>query len=166
VIDLHPEQKKHALLASKEAVVQASREKYTRPQEEVESMVLAQLGFHPEENSSTPEGAIRRGLRDAGLSRDQIEFLLTEYGYDACKRQLDWLPLRAAKNPSRFLVAAIEGNYDPPRGAKLHQLLEQPPQELEGFAGQEELPELDFSVLDDLPMGGGDDDEEVLAFDL
>jgi hypothetical protein len=94
-----------------------------------------------------------------------VEYLLAEYGFEACCRQLDWLPLRAAKNPSRFLVAAIEGNYDPPRGAKRQQLLEALPHQ------PENLPEIDFSVLDDLPMGDEEegeisDPERTLAFDL
>lgn len=102
----------------REEIVQASRAAYARPRAEVERIVLEQLGHHPEEEENTPEGEVRRGLRDAGVSRDLVASLLEEYGLEACQRQLEWLPLRSAKSPGRYIVAAIEGNYGPPRGIR------------------------------------------------
>jgi hypothetical protein len=108
--------------AGKEAVIQASRARYGTPRAVVERQVLSSLGIPWEESQDTEEGKARRGLRDAGIARDEIERLLEEFGLAACLRQVEWLPLRGAKNPARFLVAAIEGNYDPPRGSKASQL--------------------------------------------
>ena len=102
----------------REAIVQMSRERYGRPRLEVEKIVLEQLGYHPEENSDTPEGEVRRGLRGVGISREQINELIEEFGIEACLRQVKWLPLRGAKNPSRYVVAAIQENYSPPRGLR------------------------------------------------
>ena len=107
---------------SREEVVATSREKYSRPREEVEKIVMAQLDHHPEEMADTPEGEVRRGLMRLSISREQISQLIEEFGVVACLRQLEWLPLRAAKNPSRYIVAAIQDNYSPPRGARLPDL--------------------------------------------
>jgi hypothetical protein len=99
-----------------------SREKYARPRAEVERMVLEQLGHHPEESAETPEGETRRGLQSVGVSREQIDLLIEEFGIEACHRQVQWLPLRGAKNPGRYVVAAIQDNYSPPRGARLPEI--------------------------------------------
>lgn len=106
----------------REAIIQMSREKYARPRAEVERMVLEQLGHHPEESAETPEGETRRGLRNVGVSREQIDLLIEEFGIEACHRQVQWLPLRGAKNPGRYVVAAIQDNYSPPRGARLPEI--------------------------------------------
>ncbi|WP_394793851.1 hypothetical protein [Armatimonas sp.] len=117
----------------REEIIALSRELYANPREEVERQVLEQLGHHPEERADTPEGEARRGLGNVGVPRDQITLVLQEHGAEACLRQLEWLPLRMAKNPARYVVAAIQGNYSPPRGAKFIELaMESPFQEETG----------------------------------
>ena len=125
IIDLNPKvEKPLPALAGRDAVIQASREQYNQPREVVERIVQDQLGVRPEETADTPKARLWRGLRDAGLLRDVVDGLLDEFGEEACQRQLEWLPLREAKNPSRYLVAAIKGNYGPPRGNKLESVIE------------------------------------------
>ena len=124
----------------REVIVQASRERYGRPRLEVEKLILEQMGYHPEENSDTPEGEVRRGLRNVSIPREQINELIEEFGIEACLRQVRWLPLRGAKNPGRYVVAAIQENYSPPRGLR--------PYEPEATIGEEE----DLSALEE---GGG-----------
>ena len=102
----------------RDVIIAMSREKYARPRAEVERMVLEQLGHHPEESADTPEGEVRRGLQGAGVSREQVDLLINEFGIEACLRQVKWLPLRGAKNPGRYVVAAIQDNYSPPRGVR------------------------------------------------
>ncbi len=121
----------------REAIVQVSRERYGRPRLEVEKLILEQMGYHPEENSDTPEGEVRRGLRNVSIPREQINELIEEFGIEACLRQVKWLPLRGAKNPSRYVVAAIQENYSPPRGLR--------PYEPELTTGEEE----DLSALEE-----------------
>ncbi|MGC4044718.1 MAG: hypothetical protein QM758_13075 [Armatimonas sp.] len=118
-IDLNPrEEAALPIRAGREAVIQASRERYNQPLEVVEQIVREQLGVRPEETADTPEARLWRGLRDAGLPRETVDSMLEEYGAAACQRQLEWLPLREAKNPARYLVAAIKDNYGPPRGTR------------------------------------------------
>ena len=128
-------------LASREIVLAASRGRYGTPVEIVERGILRQMGIHPEESAQTDEGQARRGLRDAGVAREDIDRLVQEFGIAACRRQVEWLPLRGAKNSSRFLVAAIEGNYDPPRGRKL----------TEAELQSAEVPPLNLDILNALP---------------
>lgn len=113
-----PEKSNHGTTGHRESIVEASRERYARPRLEVEKIVLEQMGYHPEENSDTPEGEVRRGLRSLGIDRDQIDELIEEFGIEACHRQVRWMPLRGAKNPARYVVAAIQENYSPPRGLR------------------------------------------------
>lgn len=101
-------------IATREEIVAVSREKYARPREEVERMVLEQLGHAPEETDDTPEGEVRRRLLGLGVTREEIGVLLTSHPLQDIINQLDWLPYRNAKNPLRFLVAAIQNRYDAP----------------------------------------------------
>lgn len=134
-------------MASREAIVEMSREKYGRPRLEVEKIVLEQLGYHPEESSETPEGEVRRGLRAVGVERDQIDALLEEFGVEACHRQVRWLPLRGAKSPGRYVVAAIQENYGPPRGLRAVEIQASEPAEEEDAERSAESQE-DFGGLD------------------
>ena len=49
-----------------------------------------------------------------GVSFDVARRLVQEYPLTRVGEQVDWLPYRGAKNPARFIVAAIEKEYDPP----------------------------------------------------
>ncbi len=102
--------------AGREAIVAASRAKYARPRAEVEREIEEALGHDPREADTTPEGEARRRLYSLGVPRDEIESLLTEHSAQEALQQLDWLPLRGAKSPARFVVAAVRGHYEPPAG--------------------------------------------------
>jgi hypothetical protein len=100
--------------AGRTAVIAASRAKYARPRAEVEQEIEVALG-HPEvESEDSLEGEIRRRLLAVGVSRDQVQELVEECPLEDIQRQLDWLPARGANSPSRFIVAAIRGNYSAP----------------------------------------------------
>jgi len=105
--------------ADREAVVTHSRMTYGRPRALAEAMVEEQLGHSPEERADTPEGDARRRLLAIGVSKEEVERLLSEYPIEEIRRQLEWLPERGARNPARFIVAAIRGSYAPPLGLRL-----------------------------------------------
>jgi len=47
-------------------------------------------------------------------SKEEAASILERFPLGVIQQQLDWLPYRHAKSPARFLVAAIEGNYEAP----------------------------------------------------
>jgi len=55
-----------------------------------------------------------KAMTDVGMPKDQALDLLARFDLGAIERQISWLPSRNAKNPARFLAAAIEGGYDRP----------------------------------------------------
>ncbi len=102
-------------IAGRDTVIELSREKYATPRAEVEALVAEQLGIHPPE--PVPEGQageIYRSLLALGVPEGEARSLLAAYPLEAIERQLNWLPQRGARNPARFIVAAIRGNYDGP----------------------------------------------------
>ena len=103
---------------SREIVVALNREKHTRSREEAERNVQAQLGHDPRESEDTPDGDVLRRLLSAGITREEAQRLLSGFPLEQIQRQLDWLPYREARSPARFLVAAIEKQYDPPAPAR------------------------------------------------
>lgn len=112
----------------RERIIENSRAHYARPRAEVERMVMEQLGYSPEQADDTPEGAAHRKLSALGVLPEEADLLVKEYGVDAVLRQVEWLPYRQARNPARYLVAAIQGNYEPPAsvlvGDAVHRLEE------------------------------------------
>lgn len=101
--------------ADRQAIIQRSRERYATPRAEAEAVVAEQLGSVPPE--PIPEGQageLYHALMAVGVSDEQARQLLNEAPLDVIEAQLAWLPERGARNPGRFLVAAIRGNYDPP----------------------------------------------------
>lgn len=102
-------------LASRSDLIERNREKYTKPREEVERIVAGQLGhveLEPADNS--PESEARCALVAFGVARNEAELLVRDYPLESIQHQIDWLPKRHARNPARFLVAAIRGDYAPP----------------------------------------------------
>ena len=59
------------------------------------------------------------------MPADLIARLLADHDPAKVRRQLDWLPLRNAHDPARFLVAAIQKDYAPPASVRNRQALEQ-----------------------------------------
>lgn len=53
-----------------------------------------------------------------GIGLRKAQSLVERYPHDRIAKQLEWLPLRAARRPASLLIAAIENNYDPPVYAK------------------------------------------------
>jgi hypothetical protein len=103
--------------ARREEVIQNSRRRYTRHREEVEAIVSEQLGkAAPEPIPEGREGEAYKALVAAGVADEQARQLLKEATLEEIEAQLAWLPERGARNPGRFLVAAIRGSYDPPPG--------------------------------------------------
>jgi|CXWL01.1.fsa_nt_gi hypothetical protein len=53
-------------------------------------------------------------LAHLGVGLRKARSLVDEYPAERIERQLNWLPLRAARRPASLLISAIENNYDPP----------------------------------------------------
>ncbi len=113
----------------REQVYRHSRARYARTREEVEAQVLKLLGKDPETLAEqgrgaaeddpaegTPEAAALQALLTYGVPRPAALSLLERFGAERCLRQAGWMGRRAARDPARFLAAAIENDYDPPRG--------------------------------------------------
>jgi hypothetical protein len=103
--------------SSRESVIEHSRANYNRPRAEVEREVLALMGHASGEADGTPEGEALRHLASFGVSAETATSLVARFGPERVLKQAGWMGLRSARTPSRFLVAAIEGDYAPPLGA-------------------------------------------------
>ncbi len=55
-----------------------------------------------------------KAMTDFAMPKEQALDLLARFDLGDVEKQLAWLPSRNAKNPARFLAAAIEGSYDMP----------------------------------------------------
>lgn len=99
---------------SREVLIARNRERYSRSRAEVEQIVAEQLGSSPLESEDSPQGETLRRLMAAGVFREDATRLIGSFPLEVIQQQLDWLPYREARLPARFLVAAIENNYDPP----------------------------------------------------
>jgi hypothetical protein len=111
--------------AGREAVIAHSRAAYNKPRQYVEEMIAKLNNWdvpdatHDEKGNELPPDearTLRTRLVLAGVARAQADLLLAHYPLERIRDQLDWLPLRYAKSPARFLVAAIEKDFAPPRG--------------------------------------------------
>lgn len=104
--------------AGREAVITQSRAQYARPRAEVEAMIAQQMGWEELGEPATPEEAVlvdtRQRLRLLGLTKDEVDTLVARFPIERIQRQLYYLPYRHAKSPARFLMAAIESDYEPP----------------------------------------------------
>ena len=102
----------------REEVIALSRERYTRSREEVERDIAKQNGWGVPEEFATDEekeqGELLRRLCTVGLERGEANEILAQHPVERIRRQLDWLPYRRARLPARYLVAAIEGDYEAP----------------------------------------------------
>ena len=49
-----------------------------------------------------------------GVSRRKAEVLVAKYPVERIRRQLAWLPYRAARQRAPMLIASIERDYDEP----------------------------------------------------
>ena len=106
-------------VAGRDAVVAYSRQHYGRPRAEVEREVAAQFGWRSDIDRTTPAGR----LEGLGVSPEDVQSLTAAFSDEEIANQLDWLPYRGAKNPARFVVAAIEGRYEPPARVRLERAI-------------------------------------------
>lgn len=102
-------------VAPREVIIEHSRQRYGRPRAEVEAIVAEQLGIVP----ALPvpegrEGEAFKALLAVGVPEMDVRALLAEFELDEIEQQLEWLPERGARNPARFLAAAIRGRYESP----------------------------------------------------
>ena len=90
--------------------------------------------FHPDNSShmnapssspSEPHADLRRDLAAWSVPADLIARLLADHDPAKIRNQLDWLPMRNANDPARFLVAAIRKDYAPPASVRNRLALEQ-----------------------------------------
>lgn len=127
---------------SRAAVIEHSRQTYARPRREVEREI-ARLNDWPEpledvaeKSDAAPESAVavkttaadeiseeteqaaRRQLLRLGVDKEQVEDLIRRHDLLRIRQQLTWLSYREVRSRSGFIVAAIEGNYDPPPAVK------------------------------------------------
>lgn len=117
--------------SNRDTIIARSRALYARPRAEVERMIAEQMGW--KEQGDGPEAQIRRKLLAvAGLMREQVDLLLERYPHERIERQLEWLPHRNAKSPARFLMAAVENDYDPPPVVRLQRDAARTTGDLEG----------------------------------
>lgn len=98
--------------SQREAVLSWSRSQYATPREEAERLVGLQLG-KATTTGTTPSLFDR--LVGAGVAPAYAERLIATEPEDEIEKQLAWLPARGAKEPGKFLVAAVRGRYAEPR---------------------------------------------------
>jgi len=153
--------------AGREAIVERSRALYARPRAEVERRIAEQMGWGPPafegEAPVVAEGKRQtyQRMTDLGMPRDQALDLLARFDVDRVERQLDWLPRRRAKSPLRFLLAAIENDYEAPPLARLQQALAQTAEpggtveagrEKDNNEGEESTPEMGEEAANEAPV--------------
>ena len=115
---------------SRAAVIEHSRKTYARPRAEVEREI-ARINDWPEPledviqepvgaantdetDEVSEEQAVRRQLLRLGVAQELVEDLIEKHDLLRIRQQLAWLSYREVRSRSGFIVAAIEGNYDPP----------------------------------------------------
>jgi hypothetical protein len=104
-------------VADRDAIIALSREKYSRPRATVEEQIEQQ--FRREEpppviDEDDRHADLRRRLMAVGVASEQVNSLFQHYSPEAIAQQLEWLPHRHANNPARYLIAAIQGDYQAP----------------------------------------------------
>lgn len=116
--------------AGRDALIAHSRARYAAPRAEVEADIARRMGWGPPAfDQDPPEVAQHKQelydkLFGQGMSKEQALDVLERFDLGLVGRQLDWLPLRGAKNPARYLLAAIENNYEPPVAARQARMIE------------------------------------------
>lgn len=106
--------------AGREVLITHSRARYATPRAEVEADIARRMGWGaPAFEDDPPEVAKEKQvlydkLSEHGMSKSQALDVLSRFDLAVVRRQIEWMPHRAAKNPSRYLQAAIENNYEAP----------------------------------------------------
>jgi len=106
--------------AGRDVLIAHSRAQFATPRAEVEADIARRMGWGaPAFDDDPPDVAEEKRvlydkLSEQGMSKSQAMDVLDRFDLEVVRRQLEWMPYRAAKNPSRYLQAAIENNYEAP----------------------------------------------------
>ena len=105
--------------AGRDLVVAQSRERYSRSRADVELDIALRSGWELPDSANLPDGDsgrdyLMRRLTKLGVDESEARILVGAYPPERIFRQTQWMRWRSAKAPGRFLVAAIEGDYDEP----------------------------------------------------
>jgi hypothetical protein len=113
--------------AGRDVLIAHSRARYATPRAEVEADIARRMGWGtPAFENDPPDVAEEKRelydkLSEQGMSKNQALDVLSRFDLTVVRHQLEWMPYRAAKNPSRYLQAAIENNYEAPVAMRVHQ---------------------------------------------
>lgn len=113
--------------AGRDVLIAHSRARYATPRVEVEADIARRMGWGaPAFEDDPPDVAEEKRvlydrLSEQGMSKSQALDVLKRFDLAVVRRQLEWMPHRAAKNPSRYLQAAIENNYEAPVSIRVRQ---------------------------------------------
>lgn len=117
--------------AGREALIAHSRARYAAPRAEVEADIARRMGWGPPAfDEDPPEVAgqkqrLYERLSGQGMTKAQALDVLGRFDLGLVGHQLDWIPHRGAKNPARYLMAAIENNYEAPVAVRQASLITQ-----------------------------------------
>ena len=106
--------------AGRDMLIAHSRARYGNPRAEVEADIARRMGWGPPAFEDDPpeiaeeKRLLFERLSEQGMPKSQALDILGRFDLGLVRRQLDWLPHRGAKNPSRYLQAAIENDYEEP----------------------------------------------------
>ena len=106
--------------AGRERLIAHSRARYVTPRADVEADIARRMGwgmplFEDEEPSVAEEKRqLYEKLSEQGLPKDKALDVLGRFDLGLVRSQIEWMPHRGAKNPARYLMAAIENNYEAP----------------------------------------------------
>ncbi len=113
--------------AGRDVLIAHSRARYATPRAEVEADIARRMGWGPPAfEDDLPEVAEEKRqlydkLSEQGMSKSQALDILGHFDLAVVRRQTEWMPHRAAKNPARYLAAAIEGDYEAPMAVRAQQ---------------------------------------------
>ena len=113
--------------AGREALIANSRARYATPRAEVEADIARRMGwgtplFENEEPAVAEEKRqLYEKLSEQGMPKDKALDILSRFNLGQVRSQIEWMPHRGAKNPARYLMAAIENNYEPPVAVRAEQ---------------------------------------------
>lgn len=68
----------------------------------------------PDEAPLSERDQLVLDLIQVGVGFRKAESLVSHFAESLIRKQLSWLPLRAARRPASLLIAAIEHDYDAP----------------------------------------------------
>ncbi len=106
--------------AGRDTLIAHSRARYATPRAEVEADIARRMGWGTPAFQDDPpdvaeeKRALYDKLSEQGMSKNQALDIMGRFDLAVVRQQLEWMPYRAAKNPSRYLQAAIENNYEAP----------------------------------------------------